>query len=51
MRISSLSKMNGLIVEGGNETVVAPIIADINWQTGESEDVSNTRCGRHTEIG
>ena len=43
--------MNEIVSEGGNETVVAPIIADINWQTGESEDVSNTRCMREKSVG
>ena len=36
--------MNEIVSEGGNETVLPPIVADINWQTGETEDVSNARC-------
>ena len=44
MKVSSLNKMNEIVSEGGNETVLPPIVADINWQTGETEDVSNARC-------
>ena len=40
----------------GNETLVAPIaadiVSDINWQTGETEDdLGNTRCWRSEVVG